>query len=155
MEIEPTSLNQSSAPAEQWHLLEQGAGPKASPARGKILIVDSCAANRHNLRTMLGEIHHELSEANTTSEAIGAISLHRVDLVLIDVAARELGAIEFCRMLKKASATQFLPVFVMAARDDLENEVLAMEAGADEFLLLRYGPEHFWRACKQASAIRR
>jgi len=143
MEIEPTSLKQSSAPAEQRHLLEAGSGPQAAPARGKILIVDSCAANRHNLRTMLGEIHHELSEANTTSEAIGAISLHRVDLVLIDVGARELGAIEFCRMLKKASATQFLPVFVMAACDDLENEVLAIEAGADEFLVAPLRPRAF------------
>lgn len=142
MAIEPISLKQPSAPAEQWRLLEQGAGSQASP-RGKILIVDSSAANRHNLRTMLGEIHHELSEANTTSEAIGAISLHRVDLVLIDVAAQELGAVEFCRMLKKASATQFLPVFVMTACDDLENEVLAIEAGADEFLVAPLRPRAF------------
>lgn len=144
MEIEPTSLKQPSAPAEQWRPLDPGAaGSQTSPARGKILIVDSCAANRRNLRTMLGEIHHELSEANTTSEAIGAISLHRVDLVLIDVAAQELGATEFCRMLKKASATQFLPVFVMAACDDLENEVLAIEAGADEFLVAPLRPRAF------------
>ena len=92
---------------------------------------------------MLGDIHHELCEANTTSEAIGAISLHRVDLVLIDIAAQELGAIEFCRMLKKASATQFLPIFVMAASDDLESEVLAIEAGADEFMVAPLRPRAF------------
>lgn len=142
MATKPTSLNAANA-AEQWPLLQPAAGSPGSAARGKILIVDSCAANRRKLRTMLGEIHHELSEANTTSEAIGAISLHRVDLVLIDVGAQELGAVEFCRMLKKASATQFLPIFVMAAHDDLENEVLAIEAGADEFLVAPLRPRAF------------
>jgi putative two-component system response regulator len=137
----PTSLNQASTAAEQWRILEPAERAFSAPTvRGKILIVDSCAANRRQLRKMLGEIDHELSEATTTSEAIGAISLHRVDLVLIDVAAKELGAIEFCRMLKKASATQFLPVFVMAACDDLESEVLAIEAGADEFLVAPLRP---------------
>src|ERR1700685_1240577 len=137
MASEPTRLSQPSVPAEAWHLLQPGddRGIPAPAPRGKILIVDGSASNRRSLRKMLGEIHHELSEASTTSEAIGAISVHRVDLVLIDVATQELGAVEFCRMLKKASATQFLPVFVMAACDDLENEVLAIEAGEEGFLV--------------------
>jgi putative two-component system response regulator len=143
MAIGPPSLKQASAAVEEWHLLQPSAATQGPATRGKILIVDGSAANRQSLRTMLGEIHHELSEANTTSEAIGAISLHRVDLVLIDVAAQELGAVEFCRMLKKASATQFLPVFVMAERDDLESEVLAIEAGADEFLVAPLRPRAF------------
>jgi cyclic di-GMP phosphodiesterase len=137
----PKSVNGASTVGEQRHLIQPSELPFAAPAaRGKILIVDSSAVNRERLRKMLGEVDHELSEATTTSEAIGAISLHRVDLVLIDVAAKELGAVEFCRMLKKASATQFLPVFVMAACDDLENEVLAIEAGADEFLVAPLRP---------------
>src|SRR5579875_3086498 len=144
MAIEPPSLNRASGAAEQWRLVQpDDIVSQPAARRGKILIVDGCAENRRSLRTMLGEIQHELSEASTTSEAIGAISLHRVDLVLIDVATEELGAVEFCRMLKKASATQFLPVFVTAARDDLESEVLAIEAGADEFLVAPLRPRAF------------
>jgi putative two-component system response regulator len=74
-------------------------------------------------------------EVGTTSEAISAISVHSADLVLIDLNVPELGATEFCRMLKKAAATQFLPCFVMADSDDLDNEVHAIDAGADEFLV--------------------
>jgi putative two-component system response regulator len=134
-------IKQAGATVEPWPVLQPGESAFRAPkSRGKILIVDTCAATRKQLRAMLGEVDHELSEASTTSEAIGAISLHRVDLVLIDVAVKELGAIEFCRMLKKASATQFLPVFVMAACDDLESEVLAIEAGADEFLVAPLRP---------------
>ncbi len=118
--------------------------------RGKILIVDASEANRRNVRTALRDLDHELIEASSTSEAIAAISLHRVDLVLTDLFVPELGATEFCRMLKKATATQFLPVFVTAASDDLENEVRAIEAGADEFFVTPLRPRAF-RARVQAS----
>ena len=84
---------------------------------------------------MLAAVEHEIAEASTTSEAIASISVNHIDLVLIDMAVPEMGGIEFCRMLKKAGATQFLPVFVMAPSDDLESEVVAIEAGADEFLV--------------------
>ncbi len=134
----------------KWSLIAPATGDRQAAVRGKILIVDASAANRRSVRSTLGESDHELVEACTTSEAIAAISLHRVDLVLIDLLAPELGAAEFCRMLKKASATQFLPVFVMAASDDLDSEVLAIEAGADEFLVAPLRPPAF-RARVQAS----
>ncbi|MBV9766732.1 MAG: response regulator, partial [Acidobacteriaceae bacterium] len=138
-------------PLEKWGLLGSEVEARQSlTVRGRILIVDASAAKRRNVRAALRELDHELVEADSTSEAITAISLHRVDLVLIDLQVPELGATEFCRMLKKASATQFLPVFVMAASDDLESEVLAIEAGADEFLVAPLRPPAF-RARVQAN----
>jgi putative two-component system response regulator len=124
--------------------------PKSSPTHSKLLIVDSSDSNRCALRTAVGELEHELIEAETTSDAISAISLHQVDLVLIDSFAPELGGAEFCRMLKKAGATQFLPVFVMATSDDVDNEVRAIDAGADEFLTYPLRPRSI-RARIQAS----
>jgi putative two-component system response regulator len=138
-------------PIESWTRLHRDfSDPSGLSVRGKILIVDASEASRRSAREALRDVDHELLEASTTSEAITAISLHRVDLVLIDFAAPELGATEFCRMLKKASATQFLPVFVTAASDDLENEVRAIEAGADEFFIRPLRPRAF-RARVQAS----
>ncbi len=138
-------------PIESWSLLHEEAGERAPLlARGKILIVDASKTSRQNTQAVLSELNHDLIEASTTSEAIAAISLHRVDLVLIDVLAPELGASEFCRVLKKTSATQLLPVFVTAASEDLENEVRAIEAGADEFFVTPLRPRPF-RARVQAS----
>lgn len=138
-------LYQPVSPTEPWRLLPSNdlVTLPVNSVRGTILIVDGSAANRHRLRDILGDGDHELTEASTTSEAISAISVHRVDLILIDVDVQELGAIEFCRMLKKAGATQFLPVFVLAALDDLETEVLAIEAGADEFFVKPLRPPSF------------
>jgi putative two-component system response regulator len=144
MNMEQVNPRENSVPSESWELLEKGLskGRRVTP-RGKILIVDASAEGREKTKATLGDLDHELVEASSTSEAIAAISIHRVDLVLIDLVAPELGAIEFCRMVKKATATQLLPVFVIAASDDLESEVRAIEAGADEFFVAPLRPQAF------------
>src|SRR5581483_10327716 len=108
-------------PFENWNLLRKDfreAAPTA--ARGKILIEGASDASRSAAREALGPIDQELIETRSTSEAVAAISLNRVDLVLADLLVPELGGTEFCRMLKKATATQFLPVFLIAPADDLD-----------------------------------
>jgi putative two-component system response regulator len=87
------------------------------------------------VRKTLSACGHEVVEASTTAEAIGEISKRGIELVLIDQMTPEMGAAGFCRVLRKASATQFLPVFVLASRDDLDAEIRVIEAGADEFLV--------------------
>jgi putative two-component system response regulator len=103
--------------------------------RSKILIVGGSQPDLESIHTALGPLDHEILEATTTSDAVAAISIHSADLVLIDFGAPELGAAEFCRMLKKAAATQFLPLFVMAQASDLDSEAHTIDAGADEFLI--------------------
>ena len=103
--------------------------------RSKILIVGGSQPDLESIHEALSPLGHEVLEASTTSEAIAAISVHSADLVLIDFGAPELGAADFCRMLKKAAATQFLPMFVMAQAKDLDSEAHTIDAGADEFLI--------------------
>src|SRR6185503_6846606 len=73
-----------------------------------------------------------------------------VDLVLINAQVPEVRAADFCRAIRKAPATQFLPVFVVSSSDDPEIEVRAMEAGASDFLTTPFRTPTF-RARVQAS----
>jgi putative two-component system response regulator len=118
--------------------------------RTKILIVDSSASRRQDLRAILYELEYELIQASGTSEAIAAISLFGVDLVLLGSSVGEISAIEFCRMLKKTDATKFLPVFVIGGSNDVDAEVRALEAGANDFLITPLRPRAF-RARIEAS----
>ncbi len=121
-------------PIRSW-LAQNTIEARQFAAGSKILIVGGSTPDRASICDALGPLDHEVFEASTTSEAIGAISIHNAALVLVDLRCGELGAVEFCKMLKKAAATQFLPVFVMAHSDDLDSEVHAIDAGADEFLM--------------------
>lgn len=113
----------------------------------KILVVNGLNSSESPLRTSVealgpsGEPHHEIVEAQSTSEAISAISTLQIDVVLIDLLAPELGGSEFCRILKRNPHTQLLPVFIVADCDDVDSEVSAINAGADEFLVRPVRPK--------------
>lgn len=129
-------------------------GPSPSPVRSRILIVDSHASHRRSLRSALSGLDYDLVEAASTSEALSALSLGPVDLILIDYHAPKIGGIEFCRMLRKAAATQLVPIFVLCCDGSLENEVTAIDAGANEFLIRPIQPRAI-RARVQANLRRK
>jgi putative two-component system response regulator len=134
-----------------WNFLGQRSGSEERRTTGQILIVDSEQVHRVALSKAIEEAGYDVIEAGSTSDAIAAVSVNHVDLVLADLRAPELGGLEFCRMLKKAAATRFLPVFVTAQIDDLDTEVLAFEAGADEFVVAPLQRLRAFRARIQAS----
>jgi putative two-component system response regulator len=115
-----------------------------------ILAVDLSETHRKNLVAALHGFEHNLIRSKTTPETIALLARQRVDLVLIDLASVESDGLGLCRLLKKSSVTQFLPVYVLGTCDDLEQEVQALEAGADEFLTKPLRPRAF-RARVQAS----
>lgn len=138
-------------PVESWESLHAAQGEqKTAPKRSKILLVDPSRGSRRSMRSSLGELDQEIIESASTAEAIAAISMNSVNLVLINLLAPEMGATEFCRMLKRTPGLQFLPVMVFAGFDDIEAEVGAIEAGADEFLIAPVRPRAL-RARVQAS----
>ena len=108
--------------------------PESALGRGDILLVDPSAHRKRSIRQCLEGFENRVVEVETTSEAVVAILTGHVDLVLINLQAPEVGAADFCKAIRKAPATQFLPVFVVASSDDPETEVRAIEAGASDFL---------------------
>ncbi|MGH9584036.1 MAG: response regulator, partial [Bryobacteraceae bacterium] len=75
----------------QWGFWDGAMSAAAPPSTGNILVVDSSDSNRQAVRAALADFDYELIEAKTTSEAISAISLRHVDLVLADLRVPELG----------------------------------------------------------------
>ncbi|HEX4227793.1 MAG TPA: HD domain-containing phosphohydrolase [Bryobacteraceae bacterium] len=124
--------------------------PRAWPSPSgptKILVVNGRNSVENGLRPSLevtgqsGEPIYEVVATGSTSEALAIISTLQIDVVLIDLLAPELGGSEFCRMLKRNPHTQFLPIFIVADSDDLDNEVSAINSGADEFLVRPLRPK--------------
>lgn len=106
----------------------------------RILVVDSTASGRQSLRSFLEKPECELLEVDSTTDALAAISSGRIDLILIDFNAPEIGAVEFCKVLRKADATQLIPIVVLSRESDAEREIAAIEAGANEFVARRAHP---------------
>lgn len=71
-------------------------------------------------------------------KALELLGVERYDLVLLDLNLPEVSGFQICRDLKRRSA---LPVLVLTSRDQLRDEVHALELGADEYLTKPYRKE--------------
>ncbi|HLH05496.1 MAG TPA: HD domain-containing phosphohydrolase [Bryobacteraceae bacterium] len=109
----------------------------------RILLVDSSPENTATVRDALRGFGHEIIARCTSTDALSALGQFSIDLVLIDMAGHSHSGLDLCRTLKRSLPTQLLPVYVMGRSDDPEDEVLAIEAGADEYLLQPLRPRTF------------
>src|SRR5262249_54315080 len=57
------------------------------------------------------------------------------DLVLLDWTLPGLSGIELCRHLRRASATQALPIILLTARGEETDRVRGLETGADDYVV--------------------
>ena len=98
-----------------------------------ILVVDDLAQNLRLLDAVLSPRGYEVSTAESGEEALSLLADHPPDLILLDILMPGIDGYEVCRRIRQDPATAFLPVVMITASGD-EQKVLAIEAGADDFI---------------------
>jgi adenylate cyclase len=99
-----------------------------------ILVVDDNRDNREILEAGLGNQGYATVSAADGEEALRAAREHLPDLILLDVMMPKLDGFEVCRRLKADASLPFMPIILVTAKVGLEDVVLGLEAGADEYL---------------------
>src|ERR1700690_3999151 len=103
-----------------------------SPPLVSVLVVDDEPALRKVIRSSLAASGFTVEEAGTGGEALGAIQQRPFDLVLLDVNMPGMSGVEACRQIRA-----FAPrtgIIMVTVRDAEEDKVLALEAGADDYV---------------------
>jgi DNA-binding response OmpR family regulator len=105
----------------------------ASDAPIHVLVVDDVPANLRLLDAVLTPRGFVVTTAANGTEALAAIESADVDVVLLDVNMPGPSGYEVCRQVRADPRTRLLPVVMVTAAPE-EERVLALEAGADDFL---------------------
>ncbi|HVX88023.1 MAG TPA: type II/IV secretion system protein [Gemmatimonadales bacterium] len=116
---------------------EDGAAPAASGAAGRgrtVLVVDDEDHLRRLLCDLLEREGYKTIEARDGGEAITRVDQHAPDVVLLDLNLPGLDGYGVLAQLRSRSDTRGLPVVVLTAKGDEDNEVRVLQAGADDFL---------------------
>ena len=100
----------------------------------KILVVDDERAVRESLRRALELEGYEIQLAADGGEALSVLVDEdpQPDAVILDVLMPGLDGLEVCRSLR--SAGNRVPVLMLTARDDVDNRVAGLDAGADDYV---------------------
>lgn len=78
----------------------------------------------------------ETRHVSSGAAAIAAAAEDPVDLVLLDLGLPDMDGTDVCRAIRATSST---PIIVISARDDEIDRVIALEIGADDYLVKPFG----------------
>ncbi|MGZ4388622.1 MAG: response regulator transcription factor [Gaiellaceae bacterium] len=106
----------------------------------RVLVVDDERAVRDSLRRAL-----ELDGYEVELAADGEEALHRIengtepDAVVLDILMPRMSGLEVCRRLRESGNR--IPVLMLTARDQVEDRVEGLDAGADDYVVKPFALE--------------
>ncbi|MFO0547212.1 MAG: response regulator [Polyangiaceae bacterium] len=101
-----------------------------------ILIVEDEASVRGFLRASLGSHGFHLLEAETARRAVQLVTTHQPDLIVLDLGLPDGDGVAMTRELRTWTR---IPIIVISARGREEDKVLALDAGADDYVTKPFG----------------
>ncbi len=101
------------------------------PQTPRILIIDDEPPIRRYLRTTLGAEGYGVLEAATAAEGERLAASHRPEVILLDLGLPDLDGIQLASRLNKLCPA---PIIVISARGQEADKILALDAGADDYL---------------------
>jgi two-component system, cell cycle sensor histidine kinase and response regulator CckA len=116
------------------------AGRRMNPSLGitdrpaRILIVDDERHNRQLLDVMLAGEGFVLLTAASGEEALAVVAQHPPDLILLDIMMPGVDGYAVVAAIKANDSTKNIPVIVVTALEDRDARLLALGAGAEDFL---------------------
>lgn len=99
-----------------------------------ILVVDDVPVNIQLLKTYLTAEGYRVMSAKDGSEAVDKIRSEMPDLVLLDVMMPKMDGFQVCKIIKNDKETQYIPVIMVTALNELEDKLKGIDSGADDFL---------------------
>jgi two-component system copper resistance phosphate regulon response regulator CusR len=99
----------------------------------KILVVEDEPKVAGALREGLEEEGYEITVAHTGEEGFFHASSHGFDLIILDIMLPGRDGIEILQTLRRQGAK--IPVLLLTAKDAIEDRVLGLDAGADDYLV--------------------
>ena len=116
---------------------EDGVVPSTPGTAGRgrtVLVVDDEDHLRRLLCDLLEREGYRTIEARDGSEAIDRVDQHAPDIMLLDLNLPGLDGYGVLAQLRSRPDTRQLPIVVLTAKGDEDNEVRVLQAGADDFL---------------------
>jgi two-component system KDP operon response regulator KdpE len=115
-----------------------------------ILVIDDEPQIRRVMRSTLSTHGYLITEAKTGEEGVESARKERPDLVLLDMNMPGMGGLEACKEIRRSSEA---PIIMLTVRNAERDKVLALDAGADDYVVKPFGIEELLARIR--SALRR
>lgn len=100
----------------------------------KVLLVDDEDQLRRVMRDLLEREGYGIAEARDGPQALDQVDQYNPDIIVLDLNLPTLDGYSVLAELRSRPSTRDIPVIVLTAKGDEDNEVRVFELGADDFL---------------------
>jgi two-component system, OmpR family, KDP operon response regulator KdpE len=116
----------------------------------RVLVVDDERQILRALRVLLRDAGFEVATAESTHDALDAVSVHPPDAAILDLILPDGDGVEITKSIREWSE---MPIIVLSAVGDEAEKVRALDAGADDYVTKPFGPEEL--IARLRAALRR
>ena len=102
----------------------------------QILVIDDEQQILRALRTILGQHQYQVTVAATGEEGLALAAAIMPEVIILDLGLPDMDGIEVCKRLRDWTDT---PVIILSAHENEQEKVLALDAGADDYLTKPFG----------------
>jgi len=99
----------------------------------RILVVDDEPAVQSALSRALTLERYEIAQAADGREALGLLNAEPYEAIILDISMPHMDGLEVCRRMRESGDRT--PVLMLTARDDVDDRVAGLDAGADDYLV--------------------
>ena len=110
--------------------------PEISGEKTTVLVVEDDPKIRHVLRAALVSQGYRLLEAATGQEGLTLAASHRPNLLILDLGLPDMDGLDVLRQVREWAS---VPILVLSARGKERDKVLALDAGADDYVTKPFG----------------
>jgi two-component system KDP operon response regulator KdpE len=103
-----------------------------------ILVIDDERQILRALRTILTAHKYRVTTASSGEEGLALAAAEKPDLIILDLRLPDMDGIEVCADLRHWYKN---PIIVLSVRDAERDKVLALDSGADDYLVKPFGTE--------------
>ena len=104
-------------------------------AKGRVLIVDDHELDRRLSSLDLEHAGFMVSEAGDVTEALKRLERMSFDVIVLDIAMPGVDGLTFLRNMRTIPKLESIPVIMLTASDDIEDELQAMTGGATSYIV--------------------
>jgi two-component system KDP operon response regulator KdpE len=116
----------------------------------RVLVCDDEVQILRALRVILGDAGFEVTTAGTAEEALDRAAVGPVDAAILDLVLPDGNGVDVCRSIREWSD---MPIVVLSAIGEEEQKVLALDAGADDYVTKPFGSKEL--VARLRAALRR
>src|SRR6516162_10270028 len=117
-----------------------------------VLVVDDERDTNDILASLVQARGFDAIQVFSGEQAMVAIAERQPDLILLDLMLPDLDGFELCDRLKRARATNLIPIVMVTALQDAHHRAAGVRVGANGYLIKPFTPPQLYKVMDDALA---